>query len=638
VNQTDTILAKPPEERTEEEKQFIIDHYSEITDEQKKQYMGNVPVIDNNIEEEITAENVGDINIAKETDAVVVKKLVTRQFSVEVKDLGENMLEAVVASDSLDRHGETIDMKGMNVKNYMKNPVVAWGHNYDEPAIAKTDKLTKTKDGKLIAKMTFASDIYDKAKTIYNLYKGGFMKAFSIGFIPEQMDGNRYIKSEMIEFSAVLVPANPEALLLAQKRGIDTDKLNCNNSLNMTEEEKAKVVADAKATEDALVERIGKTIDEKLIAAKSEMQEEIKKVTPVAVIKNINGQYKKDENGEVAKEEKFKLYVKGLMTHNFSEYLDVVGKDVMNTTDTGDVLPPMEFTAEVERLEEQYGVARQFCTIRTSTTGKGISFLMGNDDVELFDTAEAGPKQSTKLSYTPKTLLFRKFAAILPLTDELLEDSALDLWNDATNRFARKLAMKEDELVFTEISGVSPKNKGLLHIAGTNGVPLLGSYLDVFEGLDYDALSKAIWGVPTASEANGRFFLNREILGIIQRIKDLNGVPIWNRAMADGTPATILGKPYSITEILPKIADEDSGKGFIVFGDLKYVTLADRTGLNVVIRDTGSVGDPEEEDQERNQVNLFTQDMKAMRVVKRMNAVCRFPAAFSVIHTSASFS
>src|SRR3990167_5361820 len=112
------------------------------------------------------------------------KKVVRKNLLAKVKDLGEGIIEAIVASDSLDRHGEIIDIKGMDLSKFKQNPVVAWAHNYDEPPIAKAISIKKTNDGKLISKMQFAftdnqnpSEHEKFVRRIYDLYKGGFMKA-----------------------------------------------------------------------------------------------------------------------------------------------------------------------------------------------------------------------------------------------------------------------------------------------------------------------------------------------------------------------------------------------------------------------------------------------------------------------------
>lgn len=586
------------------------------------------------------------------------KQTIYKIFNAKVKDLGEGKLEAIVSTNDIDRHGEIVDIDGIDLKNYEKNPVVMWAHDYSLPPIGKTLSLTKEKIGKkmvLKTVMEFATGISDLAREVYNLYKEGFMNAFSIGFIPLDEEGNTYTKSELLEYSAVPIPANPNALLLAKAKGIDTDILDCyirsmknikqilekevgdltlnevevlkSNVSELTDEQKEKfasVLVEKDSGDDILAK-----MDEKLNAFGDKLKKEL---DPVEV-KDIKGNDKEinksiTDTKEYSKEELFKMYVVGLSQGDLTKY-----KSAMNTDDDSALLPPGEFVAEVERLEEELGIARKFANVRRSTKST-LSFLLGDDDLEVFDTDEAGTKTSTKNSYEKITLLWRKFAGILPITDELEEESAIDLWNDAVNRFARAFAKKEDQLVFTETSNVSPKNHGILSVSGVNVVELLG---DSFEDLTYDDIVDMVWGVPTPSSKNGRFWLNKDILAVIQKIKDEEKRPIWQRAMADGTPSTILGKPYELVDVLPGIADDAADKKFMAFGDLKYVTLGERTGMNIQIFDSGIVGDPDE-DTQGNDLNLITQDMKAMRAVKRINAKVRFPAAFSVAKTAASAS
>lgn len=586
------------------------------------------------------------------------KQTIHKIFNAKVKDLGEGKLEAIISTDDIDRHGEIVDINGIDIKNYEKNPVVMWAHDYSLPPIGKTLSLTKEKIGKkmvLKTVMEFATGVSDLAREVYNLYKGGFMNAFSIGFIPLDEEENTYTKSELLEYSAVPIPANPNALLLAKAKGIDIDNLDCyikgmkniqnilekevgdltlkeveilkDNLSELTDEQKEKfasVLVEKDSGEDILAK-----MDEKLNAFGDKLKKEL---DPVEV-KDIKGNDKEINKTtitpkEYSKEELFKMYVIGLSKGDLTEY-----KSAMNTSDDSALLPPGEFVTEVERLEEELGVARRFANVRRSTKST-LSFLLGDDDLEVFDTDEAGVKTSTKNSYEKITLLWRKFAGILPITDELEEESAVDLWNDAVNRFARAFAKKEDQLVFTETSNVSPKNHGILAATGVNVVELDG---DSMEDLTYDDLVDMIWGVPTQSSNNGRFWLNKDMLAVIQKIKDAEKRPIWQRAMADGTPSTILGKPYELVDVLPGIVDDAADKKFMAFGDLKYVTLAERTGMNIQVFDSGIVGDPDEETQ-GNDLNLITQDMKAMRAVKRMNAIVRFPAAFSVAKTAAAVS
>jgi HK97 family phage major capsid protein/HK97 family phage prohead protease len=663
MKELERILLLSPEERSAADLEYLEKHADEMTDEQKSQLekeTADKVAEEKRIADEQTAKEEAE---AKEKEAKEKKEAAEKkqksaksvELSMESKDLGEGEVETVIASNILDRHGEKIDIDGMDTKKYMKDPVVLWAHDYSALPIARATKLWK-EGGKLFGKIKFAIAEYPFAKTVYELIKGGFLSAVSIGFIPSEMEGNMYTKSEMIEFSVVPVPANPEALIYAKKLGLDISKIQPyhKNTMHNLKDILAKSIEDLTVGEIKFLKensekltaeetkKFSSVLEERDVVSemKAIVEEAVKPMKEdIAAIKAIDPVIQKDIRvlgvdlkKDYSKEAKFMFYVQGVKSKDFTKYRAVM-KDAMNTTDDNEVMPPQEFIAEVERLEELYGVAVRFATVRRSTNGSGIRVVQGDDDLEMYDTSEGVAKKSSKNSYANKTLLWRKFAGILPLTDELNEDSAINLWNDATNRFARARSKQQDQLVFTEVSNISPKNHGILNVAGTNLVTLSG---DSIEDLEYDDLSKMIFGVPTGSGATGSFFLKRDILGVIQRIKDLEGRPVWQRAMADGTPATILGRPYVETEVLPGLTDDEEDLRFMVYGDLKYSTLGIRKDLEIKIFDTGTVGDPDEVDQDANTLNLLTQDMQAMRGVTRINAMCRFPTAFSVAKTAAT--
>ncbi len=144
-------------------------------------------------------------------------------------DEDERTLIATISTDTVDRSGEIVRPDGAEFSNYAKNPIVLWQHNPDEP-IGKALWI-KRNAKQIIAKIRFA--VTEKASEIFELFKGGFLNAFSIGFISKQghiptpdeirtnpvLSNARYIhdKWELLEFSGVAVPANPEALQLAYK-------------------------------------------------------------------------------------------------------------------------------------------------------------------------------------------------------------------------------------------------------------------------------------------------------------------------------------------------------------------------------------------------------------------------------------
>jgi HK97 family phage prohead protease len=144
-----------------------------------------------------------------------------------------------VASDETpDRYGDVIRASGWKTKNYMKNPVFLWAHRSSEPPIGKTTKLVvENEPPALVQTVEFADD--PVADRVFRLYKGGFLKAVSVGFKPLEwqpieddegrITGHEFTKQELLELSAVPIPANPNALARAVDEGIltaaDAEKL-----------------------------------------------------------------------------------------------------------------------------------------------------------------------------------------------------------------------------------------------------------------------------------------------------------------------------------------------------------------------------------------------------------------------------
>lgn len=137
----------------------------------------------------------------------------------EIKSIDdkEGIIEARISSETKDRDGDIVSISGIDIKQYKQNPVVLWAHQYNQLPIGKALRIWKIGTD-LMASIKFAISESPFASEVYRLYKGGFLNAFSIGFIPKDVDEdtNTIIKSEMLEFSAVPVPANAEALVVTR--------------------------------------------------------------------------------------------------------------------------------------------------------------------------------------------------------------------------------------------------------------------------------------------------------------------------------------------------------------------------------------------------------------------------------------
>lgn len=148
-------------------------------------------------------------------------------FNVEKQD---EAVEWVLSDMSLDRDQERVDPAGADFKNFKKNPVVLWAHDYSRPAIGKISS-PKVRDGKVVGKVEFDDKDTDEfAWMIGQKVKKGIISAGSIGFKPttvefveEPKDSTRLVhrKWELMEFSICNVPSNPNAMAVRSEDDMD---------------------------------------------------------------------------------------------------------------------------------------------------------------------------------------------------------------------------------------------------------------------------------------------------------------------------------------------------------------------------------------------------------------------------------
>ena len=130
----------------------------------------------------------------------------------------------IISTQSTDRQGDSVDQNLWDLENYQNNPIVLWAHDYSSLPIGmatKIEKQTVAGETVLVAEGKFApAEANPFAQQVRALYDAGIVRATSVGFIPSsaRMDGKSEQGNELLEFSFVPVPANPQALSLAQAK------------------------------------------------------------------------------------------------------------------------------------------------------------------------------------------------------------------------------------------------------------------------------------------------------------------------------------------------------------------------------------------------------------------------------------
>lgn len=155
-----------------------------------------------------------------------------KELPVEVQDLGERRVLFTISREVVDRDGDILRANGIDLTNYSKNMVFLGFHNSRDFPLGKVEKVWVEGDRvKAIVYFPTVEELSsnpeqasEKAKLVdftYHCYKTGMLNAVSVGFIPlewiETENGFDILKWELLEFSAVAVPANQDAIAEAVK-------------------------------------------------------------------------------------------------------------------------------------------------------------------------------------------------------------------------------------------------------------------------------------------------------------------------------------------------------------------------------------------------------------------------------------
>jgi HK97 family phage prohead protease len=153
-------------------------------------------------------------------------KRFTKLFQTKAQSIDEDAktIRFKISDDQPDRMGEVVDQSTWNFKDYLKNPILLWGHNPDEPENVLGTTLSLDVEGdSTYATVQLDEDINPKAGLVWKQLLRGTLRTVSVGFINHTFNTDDDVPvlkdNELLEISIVPIPSNPRAIALAFKEG-----------------------------------------------------------------------------------------------------------------------------------------------------------------------------------------------------------------------------------------------------------------------------------------------------------------------------------------------------------------------------------------------------------------------------------
>ncbi len=152
-----------------------------------------------------------------------------KTFAGVTKDVEGRSVVSVISSENEDRDGDVVEVRGIDLSHFRRNPIVLFQHSPSLPIARATD--ISLQGNQLVATAEFPpAGVSQKADEVLGLLKAGILNATSIGFMPKKngwewrdpenwQGGIRFRNTELLEFSFVSIPSNRDALVLQRSAG-----------------------------------------------------------------------------------------------------------------------------------------------------------------------------------------------------------------------------------------------------------------------------------------------------------------------------------------------------------------------------------------------------------------------------------
>ena len=254
----------------------------------------------------------------------------------------------------------------------------------------------------------------------------------------------------------------------------------------------------------------------------------------------------------------------------------------VGTASEGGYITPEEFETQLVVAMQDHNEFRNL--VNVISTGSDRNIPVESSLGSATWTAEEAAYTESDAAFGQVILGAHKLGTIIKVSEELLEDSMFDLQGYLAMNFGKRFANAEEAAIVAGTGSGQPT--GLVGSASAGVTAASATAITSDEVIDlYHSLSRPY-------RANATWTLNDSTAKLIRKLKDGNGQYLWQPGLVAGQPDSLLSRPVVASDAMPAAT---TGLTSMLFGDLSYYTLAERSGrvlqrLNELYAANGQVG------------------------------------------------
>jgi len=254
--------------------------------------------------------------------------------------------------------------------------------------------------------------------------------------------------------------------------------------------------------------------------------------------------------------------------------IDMIKKTAMTEASAGGggYLVPEQYDMDLQALARLSSVALQDCRI-WNMTGDTLRIPAEGAAVTVdWASAEADPNNQSEPTFSEIVLSTKRLGAYSVASNELLEDSAIDITGYLTEVFAEAQGQEIDNQVFNGTTFTSDLHGG----CGTtiSGIASLSA-------LTFTNFSNAIAQLEEVRAIGAKFYFNKSVAHYVRTMIDASNRLIYQFPTA-GNPGQVYGFPA--VQVPKMTAAPTSGQQVFIFGNLyKGYAIGKRRGMTMSV-------------------------------------------------------
>ena len=258
-------------------------------------------------------------------------------------------------------------------------------------------------------------------------------------------------------------------------------------------------------------------------------------------------------------------YKQDMLTAMRTRFRDISNVLQEGNDQQGGYLVPVEYDKRLVDVLNEENIMRSLATKITTSGEHKINIAATKPAAAWIE--EGGALSFGDATFDQIMMDAYKLHVAIKVTEELLYDAAFNLEGDIIDNFGKALANAEEDAFLNGDGKGKPMGIFDTKQGGQYGTTTSAASIGA------DDIINLVYNLKRPYRKNAAFITNDKTLAALRKLKDNNGVYLWQPALTAGEPDRLFGYAIHTSQFAPEAT---AGKAAMAFGDFSYYNIGDR--------------------------------------------------------------